>query len=174
MPELWIKICGMRALEDIEAAVAAGVDALGFVFYEPSPRHLALEAAQALQSVVPAHVERVAVFLHPSQARVDAVIDALRVGLQVAEVSQASLVAVGPALLISLLVCIVASAVGVALLAPLYAPPGGPRGAYRSARGRRSCARSRRAGTADRRRRRATNSSCVGHTFRALRRIDLR
>jgi phosphoribosylanthranilate isomerase len=78
MPELWIKICGMRALEDIEAAVAAGVDALGFVFYEPSPRHLALEAAQALQSVVPAHVERVAVFLHPSQARVDAVIDALR------------------------------------------------------------------------------------------------
>jgi phosphoribosylanthranilate isomerase len=77
MPELWVKICGMRSAADIEVAAAAGADALGFVFYEPSPRHLAIRAARALQEAVPAHVERVAVFLHPSQAEVDAVIDAL-------------------------------------------------------------------------------------------------
>lgn len=77
MPELWIKICGIRSAADIEAAAAAGADALGFVFYEPSPRHLAIGAARMLQEAVPAHVERVAVFLHPSQAEVDAVIDAL-------------------------------------------------------------------------------------------------
>jgi hypothetical protein len=61
----------------------------------------------------------------------DRVLEALRVGVQVAELSQSSLVAAGPTLLVSLLVCIVASAVGVALLAPLYAPPGEPRGALR-------------------------------------------
>jgi len=78
MPELWIKICGMCSAADIEAAAAAGADAVGFVFYEPSPRHLAVGAARTLQQAVPAAVERVAVFLHPSQAQVDAVIDALQ------------------------------------------------------------------------------------------------
>jgi phosphoribosylanthranilate isomerase len=77
MPELWIKICGIRSAADVEAAAAAGADALGFVFYEPSPRHLAIGAARMLQEAVPTHVERVAVFLHPSQAQVDAVIGAL-------------------------------------------------------------------------------------------------
>ena len=78
MAELWIKICGIRSVADIEAAVAAGADALGFVFYEPSPRHLGVAAARALQAAVPAHVERVAVFLHPSQVEVDAVVDAVQ------------------------------------------------------------------------------------------------
>jgi phosphoribosylanthranilate isomerase len=78
MPELWIKICGMCSAADIEAAAAAGADAVGFVFYQPSPRHLAVGAARTLQQAVPAAVERVAVFLHPSQAQVDAVIDALQ------------------------------------------------------------------------------------------------
>ena len=78
MPELWIKICGMRSVADIEAAAAAGANAVGFVFYEPSPRHLAVGAARTLKAAVPAGVERVAVFLHPSQAEVDAAIDALQ------------------------------------------------------------------------------------------------
>jgi len=65
MPELWIKICGMRSAADIEAAAAAGANAVGFVFYEPSPRHLAVGAARTLKAAVPAGVERVAVFLHP-------------------------------------------------------------------------------------------------------------
>jgi phosphoribosylanthranilate isomerase len=78
MPELWIKICGMRGEADIEAAVAAGADALGFVFHDPSPRNLTLDAARALQRAVPANIERVAVFLHPAQSLLDAVIDALQ------------------------------------------------------------------------------------------------
>ena len=78
MPELWIKICGIRGEGDVEAAVAAGADALGFVFHDQSPRNLTLDAARALRRAVPANVERVAVFLHPAQSLIDAVIEALQ------------------------------------------------------------------------------------------------
>ncbi len=74
MARLWIKICGLRTAAAIEAAVTAGADAVGFVFHEASPRNLPLDAARELQRHVPPGVERVAVFLHPSQALVDAVL----------------------------------------------------------------------------------------------------
>lgn len=77
-PALWIKICGLRTLEAIAAAVDAGADAVGFVFHEPSPRHLALEEAATLAGHVPAHVEKVAVFLQPERALFDAAIQAVR------------------------------------------------------------------------------------------------
>jgi phosphoribosylanthranilate isomerase len=77
MATLWIKICGLRTLAAIEAAVEAGADAVGFVFHAPSPRHLEPAAARALQAAVPPGVERVAVFLHPSQALVDAALEAI-------------------------------------------------------------------------------------------------
>ena len=77
MPTLWIKICGMRTLEAIDAAVDAGVNAVGFVFHDTSPRNVALKDARALQGAVPAGIERVAVFLHPSQALLDAVLAAI-------------------------------------------------------------------------------------------------
>jgi len=75
MAPLWIKICGLRTAAAIEAAVTEGADAVGFVFHEASPRNLPLDAARELQRHVPQGVERVAVFLHPSQALVDAVLD---------------------------------------------------------------------------------------------------
>jgi phosphoribosylanthranilate isomerase len=74
---LWIKVCGLRTREAIEAAASAGADAVGFVFHEASPRHLTLAEARALVACVPEEVETVAVFLHPSQALVDAAIDAI-------------------------------------------------------------------------------------------------
>ena len=77
MPALWIKICGLRTREAIEAAANAGADAVGFVFHDASPRNLSLEEARALQRAVPAGVERVAVFMHPGQARLDAVLAAI-------------------------------------------------------------------------------------------------
>jgi phosphoribosylanthranilate isomerase len=76
--KLWIKVCGLRTIEAIDAAVAAGADAVGFVFHEASPRHLTLDEARALVAGVPAGVETVAVFLHPSRTLVAAVIDAIR------------------------------------------------------------------------------------------------
>ena len=78
VPRLWIKVCGMRTREAIEAAALAGADAVGFVFHEASPRNLTIESASALQSHVPARVERVAVFLHPSQDLVDGVVAAIQ------------------------------------------------------------------------------------------------
>jgi phosphoribosylanthranilate isomerase len=77
MAPLWIKICGLRTASAVETAAAAGANALGFVFHEASPRNLPLTTARELQRAVPPGVERVAVFLHPSQALVDAVLDAV-------------------------------------------------------------------------------------------------
>jgi phosphoribosylanthranilate isomerase len=78
MGRLWIKICGLKSREAIEAAATAGADAVGFVFHADSPRNLSVEAARELQHAVPAGVERVAVFLHPAQWLVDAIIEAIR------------------------------------------------------------------------------------------------
>ena len=77
MPALWIKICGLRTLDAIDAAAGAGADAVGFVFHDTSPRNVALDDARALQRGVPTGIERVAVFLHPSQALLDAVLAAI-------------------------------------------------------------------------------------------------
>jgi phosphoribosylanthranilate isomerase len=77
MEALWIKICGLRTPEAIAAAAEAGADAVGFVFHAASPRNVPIEQARALQRAVPTGVERVAVFLHPSQALVDEVLAAV-------------------------------------------------------------------------------------------------
>lgn len=65
---LLVKICGLTDTSAVRAAVAAGADALGFVFYEKSPRNITAEAARQLAEEVPAHVRRVAVMLHPAKA----------------------------------------------------------------------------------------------------------
>jgi phosphoribosylanthranilate isomerase len=61
---MFVKICGMNTPEAVAAAVAAGADALGFVFAE-SPRQVTPEQAKALCADVPAHVIRIAVMRHP-------------------------------------------------------------------------------------------------------------
>jgi len=75
---LWIKICGLTSGAAIEAAAAAGANAVGFVFHAESPRNLSVDEARALQDEVPPGVERVAVFLRPSQELVESVVDAIR------------------------------------------------------------------------------------------------
>lgn len=69
---LWIKICGLTTSEAVHAAVAAGADAIGFVF-APSKRQVSALQAAALANNVPARVARVAVMQHPAQALVDEV-----------------------------------------------------------------------------------------------------
>ena len=59
----WVKICGITNLEDAQTAVEAGADALGFVFYEKSPRNVAPETARTIISEIPAHIEKIGVFV---------------------------------------------------------------------------------------------------------------
>lgn len=69
---LWIKICGLTTDEGIAAAVAAGADAVGFVF-APSKRQITPQRAAELARNVPSHVTRVAVMQHPAQSLLDEV-----------------------------------------------------------------------------------------------------
>ncbi|MFA9438072.1 phosphoribosylanthranilate isomerase [Uliginosibacterium sp. sgz301328] len=65
-----IKICGLTREADIAAAVRAGADAIGFVFYAKSPRALDIERARALCRVVPAFVSTVGLFVNEDPGRV--------------------------------------------------------------------------------------------------------
>jgi phosphoribosylanthranilate isomerase len=62
----WIKICGMTNLEDALVAVDAGADAVGFVFYEKSPRCVSVETAREICEKLPGSVEKVGVFVGAS------------------------------------------------------------------------------------------------------------
>src|SRR5580692_9860725 len=75
----WIKICGTTNLEDALTAVEAGADALGFVFYEKSPRRVDVETAREIVAKVPERVEKVGVFVNQIEDSICDVAD--RVGL---------------------------------------------------------------------------------------------
>src|SRR5512137_921770 len=59
-----VKICGITNLPDGLAAAEAGADALGFVFYDQSPRHISVEAASGLIRQLPAFLMKVGVFVN--------------------------------------------------------------------------------------------------------------
>ena len=62
---MFVKICGLRAKEHVDAAVEAGANAVGFVFAE-SVRRVAPRHAATISADVPDPIKRVAVMLHPS------------------------------------------------------------------------------------------------------------
>lgn len=66
---IWIKICATTSVEDGNAAIAAGADALGFVF-APSKRRVTAEQARAIISALPPGIERVGVFQNETAARI--------------------------------------------------------------------------------------------------------
>ena len=72
-----IKFCGITRLEDVQAAVECGADALGFIFYPKSKRALTLEQAAALRSAVPAFVDVTALFVNADSGYVEEVISAV-------------------------------------------------------------------------------------------------
>lgn len=66
----WIKICGITNLEDAQTAVDAGADALGFVFYEKSPRKIALETTRTIVTRLPSNIEKVGVFVNEAVEKI--------------------------------------------------------------------------------------------------------
>jgi len=63
----WVKICGMTNLEDALGAVDAGADAVGFVFYEKSPRCVSVETVREIVTKLPVSVEKVGVFVNEKE-----------------------------------------------------------------------------------------------------------
>lgn len=76
-----VKICGLTRPQDVEAAVACGADAIGLVFYAPSPRAVDLEQARILAAKVPAFVAVTGLFVNPERDYVEAVLDAVPLDL---------------------------------------------------------------------------------------------
>jgi phosphoribosylanthranilate isomerase len=64
MNQIPIKICGLTRAQDVQAAVAAGANAIGFVLYPPSPRYVAPERAAELAALLPAFVTPVLLFVN--------------------------------------------------------------------------------------------------------------
>ena len=76
-----IKICGITRPEDANAVVDAGADAIGLVFYPPSPRAVSIEQAQNVVADVPAFVTVTALFVNPTVEQVQSVLDSVRIDL---------------------------------------------------------------------------------------------
>jgi phosphoribosylanthranilate isomerase len=76
-----VKICGITRLLDLHAACDAGADALGFVFYEKSPRHVSIAAAAALLRELPPFVQSVGLFVNAEPAFIEAVLQVVPLDL---------------------------------------------------------------------------------------------
>jgi phosphoribosylanthranilate isomerase len=76
-----IKICGLTRIEDVQAAVEAGADAIGFVFYPKSPRYIAPKDAARLMAAVPPFVSSVGLFVNPTPEQVAATVAEVPISL---------------------------------------------------------------------------------------------
>ncbi len=76
-----IKICGITRPEDARAAVDLGADAIGLVFYPPSPRCVGIEQAWQIARVVPPFVTLVGLFVNETKAAVRRVMEAVPIQL---------------------------------------------------------------------------------------------
>ena len=76
-----VKICGITRLPDLHAACEAGADALGFVFYEKSPRHVSIANAAGLLRELPPFVQSVGLFVNAGPAFIESVLQAVPLDL---------------------------------------------------------------------------------------------
>ena len=65
-----VKICGFTQVKDAVAAANLGVDAIGLVFYPPSPRHVSIERAKEIVEALPAFVSVVALFVDEQESQI--------------------------------------------------------------------------------------------------------
>ena len=72
-----IKICGLTREADVDAAVQAGADAVGFVLYAKSPRHVSLQRARDLAQRLPPFVTPVALFVNALSSEIGAALAAV-------------------------------------------------------------------------------------------------
>jgi len=75
---LLVKICGLSTRETLDAALDAGADMVGFVFFPPSPRHLGLEAARELGKQAGRNALKVALTVDADDATLGNIVEALR------------------------------------------------------------------------------------------------
>ncbi len=76
--DLTVKICGLRTPETLHAAIEAGADWVGFVFFPKSPRHVSLDEARALGPLVAGRAQKVALLVDAPDAMIADVIAALQ------------------------------------------------------------------------------------------------
>lgn len=76
-----VKICGFTRPEDAQAAVRLGADAIGLVFYPPSPRHVEIDQARAIVAALPPFVTVVGLFVDEEPAQVRRVLEQVRIDL---------------------------------------------------------------------------------------------
>jgi phosphoribosylanthranilate isomerase len=72
-----IKICGLTREADVDAAIDAGADAIGFVFYDKSPRSVSMQHATELARRLPPFVMPVGLFVNASAGEIDAAVQAI-------------------------------------------------------------------------------------------------
>ncbi|MBM3578433.1 MAG: phosphoribosylanthranilate isomerase [Alphaproteobacteria bacterium] len=72
-----VKICGLSSPETLLAAIEAGADMAGFVFFEKSPRHIDLETARTLGRITGDRISKVALVVDADDAALKEIIDAL-------------------------------------------------------------------------------------------------
>jgi phosphoribosylanthranilate isomerase len=75
---LAVKICGLSTRETLDAALVAGADMVGFVFFPPSPRHIRLETARELGRLVRDRAQKVALSVDADDATLAAIVQALQ------------------------------------------------------------------------------------------------
>src|ERR1700760_40714 len=75
---LIVKICGLSTRETLDAALDAGADMVGFVFFPPSPRHLGLERARELGKHAKGRAVKVALSVDADDATLGNIVDALQ------------------------------------------------------------------------------------------------
>lgn len=69
------KICGITRVEDVHAVVNSGADAIGFVFYPPSPRSVSAEQASVLLQAIAPYVQVVGLFVNSSAREIQAILN---------------------------------------------------------------------------------------------------